>query len=191
MSAWADAIARHWTGCYTRRVDAELAARRRAEIRSDLHDHAAERGVSHGQQWEVLGRVLWGIPADLSWRRAARVSRPRARTTGASMKLRRVTLAVLVALVAFLVWAAIGALHADGGGIRYTALFALAVAAVGAGIALRDRAPGIAAFLMLAGAAAPMAIFYWMAPVFVPGFLVVAALVVVTQLRRRRATPAT
>jgi hypothetical protein len=106
------------------------------------------------------------------------------------MKLRRVTLAVLVALVAFLVWAAIGALHADGGGIRYTALFALAVAAVGAGIALRDRAPGIAAFLMLAGAAAPMAIFYWMAPVFVPGFLVVAALVVVTQLRRRRATPA-
>jgi hypothetical protein len=190
MSAWADAIARRWTGCYTRRVDAELAARRRAEIRSDLHDHAAERGASHGQQWEVLGRVLWGIPADLSWRRAARVSRPRARTTGASMKLRRVTLAVLVALVAFLVWAAIGALHADGGGIRYTALFALAVAAVGAGIALRDRAPGIAAFLMLAGAAAPMAIFYWMAPVFVPGFLVVAALVVVTQLRRRRATPA-
>ena len=43
---------------------------------------------------------------------------------------------------------------------------------------------------MLVGAAAPMAIFYWMAPVFVPGFLVVATLVVVTQLRRRRTNPA-
>lgn len=107
------------------------------------------------------------------------------------MKLRRVTLAVLVALAAFLVWAAVGTLYSDGGGLRYTALLALAVVAVGAGIALRDRAPGIAAFLMLAGAAAPMAIFYWMAPVFVPGFLVVATLVVLTERRRRRANPAT
>ena len=107
------------------------------------------------------------------------------------MKLRRVTLAVLVALVAFLVWAGIGTLHADGGGLKYTALMALAAALVGAGIVLRDRAPGLAAVLMLMGAAAPMAIFYWMAPVFVPGFLVVATLVVVTQLRRRRTNPAT
>lgn len=105
------------------------------------------------------------------------------------MKLRRVTLAVLVALVAFLVWAGIGTLH--GGGLKYTALMALAAALVGAGIVLRDRAPGLAAVLMLVGAAAPMAIFYWMAPVFVPGFLVVATLVVVTQLRRRRTNPAT
>ena len=52
-------------------------------------------------------------------------------------------------------------------------------------------APGrAAAILMLVGAAAPMAIFYWMAPVFVPGFLVVATLVVLTQLRRRRTNPA-
>ena len=36
-----------------------------------------------------------------------------------------------------------------------------------------------------------MAIFYWMAPVFVPGFLAVATLVVLTQLRRRRTNPAT
>jgi len=105
------------------------------------------------------------------------------------MKLRRVTLAVLVALVAFLVWAAVGTLHSDGAGLKYTALLALAVVAVGTGIALRDRAPGIAAALMLAGAAAPMAIFYWMAPVFVPGFLVVATLVVLTERRRRAHAP--
>jgi len=86
---------------------------------------------------------------------------------------------------------AYGTLHADGGGLKYAALMALAVALVGAGIVLRDRAPGLAAVLMLMGAAAPMAIFYWMAPVFVPGFLVVATLVVVTQLRRRRTNPAT
>jgi len=190
MRTWADSVAQRWTAWYTRRVDTELATRRGAEIRSDLHEHAATCGASHRQQWEVLGRVLWGIPADLSWRRAARVARPRARTTGASMKLRRVTLAVLVALVAFLVWAGIGTLHADGAGLKYTGLFALAVVMVGTGIALRDRAPGVAALLMLVGAAAPMAIFYWMAPVFVPGFLVVATLVVVTQ-RRRRSNPAT
>jgi len=187
---WGDRIATRWTACYTRGLAAPDAARRREEIASDLFEHAAACGRDHAQQRNVLGRVRWGIHADLSWRRAARASQPRVRTTGASMKLRRITLAVLVALVAFLVWAGIGTLHSDGAGLKYTALFAVAVAMVGAGIALRDRAPVAAAVLMLVGAAAPMAIFYWMAPVFVPGFLVVATLVVVTQLRRRRANPA-
>jgi hypothetical protein len=191
MSTWADRCATRWTAWYTRGLAPPVAERRREEIASDLFEHAAAVGHGRAQQCNVLGRVLWGIPADLSWRRAARASQPRARTTGASMKLRRVTLAVLVAVVAFLVWAGIGTLRADGAGLEYTALFALAVAMVGAGIALRDRAPAVAAILMLVGAAAPMAIFYWMAPVFVPGFLAVATLVVITQLRRRRTNPAT
>jgi hypothetical protein len=191
MSTWADRCATRWTALYTRGLARPVAERRREEIASDLFEHAAAVGDGRAQQRNVLGRVLWGIPADLSWRRAARASQPRVRRTGATMNLRRVTLAVLAAVVAFLVWAGIGTLHTEGAGLKYTALFALAVAMVGAGIALRDRAPVAAAALMLVGAAAPMAIFYWMAPVFLPGFLVVATLVVLNQLRRHRTSAAT
>jgi hypothetical protein len=69
-----------WVIWYTRRVPWEVAAERRDEIFSDLWEHAAdaarrgEGGLRH--ECSVIRRTLAGAPADLSWRRAARASRP-------------------------------------------------------------------------------------------------------------------
>ena len=62
-----------WARCYTRRVPPELARQRRDELLSDLWEHAAD-GDGEGQgrvahQLDVIGRMLAGVPADLSWRR--------------------------------------------------------------------------------------------------------------------------
>ncbi len=142
MNDWADRLARRWAHWYTRDLGPDEAARRRAEIASDLHEHAAAIGRGRAQQRNVLGRVLWGIPADLSWRRAARASSDRRRETGAPMKLQRVITGVGVGLVLFLVWAAAGSLNADGAGLRYAGPMLVAAALAGIGLAQRDRAPG-------------------------------------------------
>ena len=186
MTDLADHVARRWTHWYTRGLAADAAARRRAEIASDLHEHAAVMGRGAAQQRKVLGRVLWGIPADLSWRRVARASSDRRPETGAPMKLQRVLTAVGIVLVLFLLWAAAGSLNADGAGLRYGGPLLVAAVLVGIGLAQRDSAPRRSAVLIIIGAAAPAAIFYWMAPIFLPGFLVVTALVVLDVRRRRR-----
>lgn len=63
-------VIRAWTGFYTKGLPAELAAKRRAEIESDLWEHELlwkESGLS-GLSGQCLSRWLLGIPADLSWR---------------------------------------------------------------------------------------------------------------------------
>jgi hypothetical protein len=190
MSAWADRIAQRWTAWYTRGLAAELAERRVAEIRSDLFDHATASGRSAAQQRNVLGRVLWGIPADLSWRRAARASSPRRRETGAPMRLQRSTTAVIIGLVLFELWAAVGSLTGDGGGARYATVLLVATALLCIGLAQRATSPRRSTVLIIAGAAAPVAVFYWMAPIFVPLFLAVSALVVASHQRRRSSSAA-
>jgi hypothetical protein len=190
MTDWADRVARRWTHWYTRGLTADTATRRRAEIASDLHEHAAAMGRGAAQQRNVLGRVLWGIPADLSWRWAARASSHRRRETGAPMKLQRVLIAVGVGLVLFLLWSAAGMLNTDGAGLRYGGPLIVGAVLVVIGLAQRDSAPRRSALLIIIGAAAPAATFYWMAPVFLPGFVVVTALVVF-DLRRRRRQPGT
>ena len=63
---------------YTRRVPWEIAADRRDELFSDLWEHAADsarRGEGNlRHQFSVIRRMLAGMPADLSWRKAARVA---------------------------------------------------------------------------------------------------------------------
>ncbi|KZE94849.1 hypothetical protein AVP42_00776 [Agromyces sp. NDB4Y10] len=62
-----------WSLRYTAGLDPVIAARRQQEILSDLHEHttwAAESGISRRATARALrGRMLRGIPADLSWRR--------------------------------------------------------------------------------------------------------------------------
>jgi hypothetical protein len=69
-----------WVIWYTRRVPWEIAAERRDELFSDLWEHSADsarRGEGNlRHQFSVIRRTLGGMRADLSWRRAARASRP-------------------------------------------------------------------------------------------------------------------
>jgi cation transport ATPase len=78
------ALATRWVAAYTRRLDPEVAARRRAELASDLWEQRA-----HANQvgapgllvaLSILRRAVLGVPADLHWRHqqlAAAHGRPR------------------------------------------------------------------------------------------------------------------
>ena len=66
-------LTRAWALLYTRGLPTDRSAARRDELDSDLWEHeawAAASGRSAGKiALEILGRLVAGIPADLSWRR--------------------------------------------------------------------------------------------------------------------------
>ena len=63
-------LAQAWVALYTRGLPADRRDARRAEISSDLweHGHDAACDGSRDGTASVLGRVLAGVPADISWR---------------------------------------------------------------------------------------------------------------------------
>lgn len=54
-----------WCELYTRGLDPAVAGDRRAELASDLHEHAA---WDAGAGAAMLSRAIRGVPADLAWR---------------------------------------------------------------------------------------------------------------------------
>lgn len=70
----ASTLTRSWTNLYTRGLSSDQRASRIAEIESDVWEHRAsdaEAGLPAADTgFEVLVRFVFGIPADLSWRRA-------------------------------------------------------------------------------------------------------------------------
>ncbi|MFC6239581.1 hypothetical protein [Longivirga aurantiaca] len=64
------ALVLRWCALYTRGLPADVAADRRDELASDLHDHrlAALGQARSTFPRDVLRRALLGVPADLSWR---------------------------------------------------------------------------------------------------------------------------
>ena len=72
MIALSLALARAWVRTYTRGVPAPVRDARRAEIESDLWEQRHEEQSRHRRAFatalNVLGRVLRGVPSDLSWR---------------------------------------------------------------------------------------------------------------------------
>jgi hypothetical protein len=188
---WADRGARRWVRTYTRGLPQEEANRRRDELASDLYEHRAASGQSHSQQLQVLGRVLWGIPADLSWRRAAKVPRERRLETGASMTLRKTTSAIFVLYAALMTLASFGTIGADGAGWKYSIPVVVAAGMIVLGVVLRDRAPRPSTVMIIVGAAAPAVVFYWIAVLFLPVWIGLSALAIASEPGRRRPTPVT
>jgi hypothetical protein len=100
------ALVRAWVRLYTRGLPAEVRAARRDEIDDDLwceHEEAASLGRSGRSLDAELGlRLLFGMPADISWRLTYRGNAaPSSVETSPAMNTR--TLGVL-ALVAGLSW---------------------------------------------------------------------------------------
>lgn len=64
------ALVLRWCALYTRGLPGNVAADRRDELASDLHDHrVASLGPARSTfRRDALVRALLGIPADLSWR---------------------------------------------------------------------------------------------------------------------------
>lgn len=78
------ALVLRWVAVYTRSLDPEVAARRQAELASDLWEqraHARQVGAPDLLvALSILRRAVAGVPADLLWRRhqlAAAHGRPR------------------------------------------------------------------------------------------------------------------
>jgi hypothetical protein len=73
-------LSARWTAFYTNGLPETQRSARRAEITSDLWEHtqfdidAGENPADTG--FEILMRTLFGIPADLSWRRSIARSAP-------------------------------------------------------------------------------------------------------------------
>ena len=188
MSTWGDGVARSWTAIYTRGLPPEAAERRLEEIRSDLFEHASFAGVTTAQQVHVLGRVLWGIPADLSWRRAARASRERRLATGEAMTLRKSATIAFVIYALFNLWTGVGII--GGGYFPWGLPLLIAAGVIGFAVRQRDDAPRRSTIMLVVACAVPAATLYWMAPIFVPVWLLLSWLAIASEPGRRQPVPA-
>lgn len=114
------------------------------------------------------------------------------------MTLKKTTFALVAFAALFNVWAAIGVWigagaedASDAGGARYGVPMLLAAAVLVYALYCRDDAPRRSTVLIVIGTAAPMVVFYWMAPLFVPFWLLISGLAIASEPGRRRPVPAT
>lgn len=180
-----------WVGWYTRGLPPDDAERRRAEIASDLWEH--ERDASHAGltglaiSVEVLGRVLSGVPADLSWRRTVNrqprtrlvnggkhVSKPSARLEG-----------VFLVLVAFNIAVAAAMLPMTGSNVLDGARALVVVAVLVTGLMLRSRAPLWSLGFVVVGAAGMVSLWFWLPPLYLVGLATIVVGVITTRRPRQ------
>lgn len=186
-AARAAVLARRWVRGYTAWVGAEAAERRRAEIASDVWEqraHERERGTAPATvAFSIAGRVIAGIPADLTWVHTQRLAM---RGLPADRKARTMN---ALGNVIFRWWWVLGAAALAAMGIiallstdrdLQRTQVTIIVAALISGVGLRQFLPRTAATLIVFGAAVP-ALLVWAPGVMVIGIatLVGAAIEVV------------
>jgi hypothetical protein len=176
-----------WVRLYTRRLAPDVASRRRDEVASDLWDHACDAqaaGISRTRTTiEVLGRMLSGLPADLSWRWSMRRTQRQRRALRGGLNVpvaqRSKPLVVLVAIV--MAWTAL-AFVLFGFGDRgllgyweYRLVLLVGFVALAVGMRVRERQPVLGFALLAFGALAP-SVMYWALILYAP---IAIALIVV------------
>lgn len=192
-------VARTWTRLYTRGLPEPQRSWRLLELESDIHEHLAH-ALTAGKKmadtsFEVLLRVLLGIPADLSWRRGVtRGVRSGSLLLGRMMSVvKRALLGLGVAasmlLGAYFVMNGIGI--AVGGGEGGESMLVWGVLEVVAGVMLvvgpplASRRPRLGAILVVLGTLVIAVTHVWLVAVNVP---VGAALIAAAVLRSRAIT---
>jgi hypothetical protein len=180
--------ARSWSRWYTRGLPAELGAARRDELTSDLYEHRAEARDTGASQrrvsLEIVARLIEGVPADLSWRRAQR-SRARSITMATNGSSRGYPLWLTIALfvmgglaLAMSLSSVIGAIvEAEQGMALWAFLLFLVGTSIVAGLLLTNRAPRTSVALVALGAVGFGLTTYWMVVTVVVGVVVAAAAV--------------
>ena len=104
----AAALVSWWVATYTRRLPAQVAERRRAEVASDLWEQRADAsgGSPSTVGLSILRRMAAGIPADLRWRQQQLRAAPGRSATAAGPRLRQLVMhnwwLVLAALLGML-----------------------------------------------------------------------------------------
>ena len=186
-----------WVRAYTAGLPADVAERRREELRADLHDQVAhERALGHDEARiarAVRRRALRGAAADLSWsthrRRAARAERRHESRPATA----RSALAVVAFVVAVLAIPLVGTLVSDGVGwsVGDFTLAGTLLVVIGTGAdAARRRRGGLALAVAIAALGSLAAVAGERGDA--PG-LVVLGLVMIASgvgVARRRARPA-
>ena len=188
-------LTRRWVRLYTAGLPPEARDARRAEIESDLWEHGEENGVLGAgpdvTAMQVLGRLLLGLPADLSWRLEQRGAHKQAQAgkgivkgSGAMVRiLKERWLAGLVVLFAGFTMvfgtSIFVRFFGDGPLGLGAVLFGLVPVAAGAlilvGFFISEQAPWKGAALLTIGAVTIPAIHFWMFPIYVPVALVITA----------------
>lgn len=181
------ALTRAWTATYTLGLHTSLRTERREEIDCDLWEHQRladlERIPATGTALDILLRLVLGVPSDIVWRLEvgadARTERG-TRMNESNLMRGLLALAVLVALVpigvgAMAVIGANGDWDNDTERIVFGLLSALAGTAMLAGLILSRSRPVLGIALVLAGAAALSAMWYWIAVITLPIGLGLAA----------------
>lgn len=187
-----------WARGYTRHLPPDVAERRVAELRSDLHEHMTEEraaGRPDGRiARDLAGRALRGLADDISWRRQEIARQNTDRRESRHMS-RRAALLIVAATCAVLLVPAIGML--SGGGVDWgVADYVLAAVLVaGAGVVIervlrRPSALALRLGLPAAGVAAMIAGELDDAPGLVAFglLLVLVSLALTARTMRRRTT---
>ena len=200
---------RRWVALYTRGLAPAERDARRDEIESDLWAHADEAAAMgrtpSALDAEMLVRLVLGMPADISWRRAHRHStgRPQPRLVLSEPASHHVLTAVGVGTAVFgIVFATVGLLQIQQNGYRdpspdVAAASSLAVAMIVAiaigliGLLLVRRYPSVGRTMTLVGAGVcvltALVLIPWMWAVILPIAVPVAVIGVV---RARQVTEA-
>ena len=191
-------VCRRWVSLYTRGVPATERQRRRDEIESDLFEHAHEArhaGVGAARfSAEILARVLVGVPADLSWRRATRQPHPRlalgdnpmSLTTSTSRRLLYGLCGLIVLYGLFLSGVGVFSDWNDSltSTIAYVAVPALSAMILIVGLAVHPKNPRRGLPLIIAGVIGP-AVWFWMLPFYGPAMIAAIALAVSVTPRKQ------
>lgn len=198
MSALRDVAAgltRTWVAMYTTGLPAELRDARRAEIDSDLWEqrHVAQFNDEPAGEtaFQLLARLLLGVPSDLTWRAQAGLSAPEDRSLrmNESLRMRGLVLAGLaVAAIPLIIglMVVIG-LNGEMGGTE-RALFGPLQMAIGAvifsGLFVSARRPLLGTGLVASGVLGIAVLWFWMPFITIPVGL---ALIAIAYFRGRPA----
>jgi hypothetical protein len=158
---------RRWVGLYTRGLPDDVRRDRVDEIEDDLWSQLAEAGDRNGVVGtEILGRLVLGVLADLSWRLSARAPAPPQSVPGGSPTTfgRVIAVMAMIGGVAWAVWtigSVIGGERAWAGSLGYALYWSMLIAAICLPVATFallaanvDRIRSIAGIIAAIGAAA-------------------------------------
>lgn len=191
-----DRLALWWVDRYTRGLQPDTRAERRAEIASDVWEQRNAASDTWSTQFAIVSRCLRGIPADLSWRRSRR-RRYRA-LPGRGALLRGAGWAVAGAAYGLLVlqhaWFATALLGLDlygedwapGDVELWSRIAGVLVVVLVGGAALLPAAPRCGALLLAGGAFGTAALMWWALPLLGPVAVAVTTAAVVLARRRGR-----
>jgi hypothetical protein len=188
-------LTRWWVRLYTKGLPPEMRDARRAEIESDLWEQG-EDATANGSQpdetaLEVFGRLLLGVPADVTWRLQAGLSTRSDRSikmneslTMRGFFLAAVAIAIAPAAFGIAIFAGSGEGFHGAERAIFGTLQVAAAATMVAGLVLSTRQPGLAIGLVALGAICMVVLWYWVPFITVP---LGAALVFLAYRRARQA----